>query len=494
MSELWFAESLKMLMKGLAPKGMSAGRQEPTGESASVRVVDSFDWRLARDGGALLEWGEPSHTQRLPVRKSNGGHAASEPLRGTPMQLDPAEIEKLDLTSGQMRSLAPRQLLVMGEGTVSRRSAPLRDHNGKTVAVAEELLVTPAGLPVKSGRAAAAVTVIRPLRGFAPMLRAACSRLSLPPRNEHPQTVLVRTLCEATGRVPLDYAQSLTLPLTPGQTVAEVHQIITDHLLGTCRRNEAGILERTDEEFLHDFRVALRRLRSYIKAVPHQDTANLSGITRELWSLTGRARDLDVLLNRRAAYERLAPQQIVPEIEAVFDRIEIWRDQAYAELSDALRGGATGRLEQALSGVILRSPAEPAQQLARRLTRKAGNKLNGSVSLLVAAYQKAGEGVDDERIHDARIRAKKQRYIGEIFASLGGNESQSPARMKKLQNVLGAYNDLVVEEALFLSILQDRPEELEHLRAAIAYMLAHVEREKDTARHSVMERLEREIS
>ncbi len=111
---------------------------------------------------------------------------------------------------------------------------------------------------------------------------------------------------------------------------------------------------------------------------------------------------------------------------------------------------------------------------------------------LVKAYRKTGESMDDAEIHTARIRAKKRRYIAEIMAPLAPH-SLRVRPMRKLQSLLGSYNDLVVEEALFLSILHERPAELEALRAGVAYMLASVEAEKREARHQVMLRLQKEI-
>ena len=113
------------------------------------------------------------------------------------------------------------------------------------------------------------------------------------------------------------------------------------------------------------------------------------------------------------------------------------------------------------------------------------------------AYTAVGTELADEKIHAARKAAKKYRYLHEIFLPVLDDRKHTSKRVKrlrKLQNLLGSYNDLVVEEARFHEILTRRDaESYGDVRAATAYMLAQVEREKDVARERVLRELSREV-
>ena len=71
-------------------------------------------------------------------------------------------------------------------------------------------------------------------------------------------------------------------------------------LLDIIQANEPGLRSALDTEFLHDFRVAVRRTRSLLGQIRHvfppDVVAHFSTEFSWLGRLTGAARDLDVLL------------------------------------------------------------------------------------------------------------------------------------------------------------------------------------------------------
>ena len=449
----------------------------PWTDEAKLVLVDTFDWGLARSGTLTLVAGEGSKREeiRLPIASP-----APEPVRLKEALPAPTESSDVDLVPEERKHVEPRQLLQLGAGTIARRVSRVVDHNMKTVARAEEIMVKPTG----RGHQAIRLIGLAPLRGFAKLLPAGTE--------SNVADRLAVALAETVGRRPFDYGQALRLGLTGDATVAEMHERVTEHLLAVCAWNEPGILRRVDVEFLHDFRVALRRLRSYLNALQHKDTKDASRYLKQLWDLTGRARDLDVFAERRDLYVGQSPEAIHFEVAEVFAHVDQWRDQAYTDLARALRGGALGKLRKAIAGIEPAAADRPAGPLAEDSLKKSDRRFEKSVKRLVKAYRQTGESMNDAQIHAARIRAKKRRYIAEIMAPLAPH-SLCARPMRKLQNLLGSYNDLVVEEALFLSILHERPAELEALRAGVAYMLARVESEKREARHQVMLSLKKEI-
>lgn len=460
-----------------------------------VTLLDSFDWRLASGGEVLLrdDTGmllflpiarsvEPIDPQRLEARSRVAVRPAQpkEPI-------EPKWDDRLreDLSD----RLAPRVPLVFGRCSWEERLFTLSDDNGKTVALLQNLRFTRADDGSTRRRSLELVRIV-PLRGF---------RRYVPALSGRPVDAgieIATFIAEPAGRRPLDYETSLRLPLHRDHSIAEAHRIVVEHLLSVCAVNIEGILHRIDPEFLHDFRVSLRRLRSYLKAVPHRPDPEVEQGLRAFWDGSGRPRDLDVFLLREDHYTRSAPIAIRDEVHRVFAQLGRWRDQAYESLAERFAADEFSMLRQGLLDILPDDPDGSALELAVRLHQRTDRAFGRSVDRLVRAYRKQGESVSDDRIHDARIKAKKLRYVTEIFSPLldasQTGTTRTVGRMRKLQNQLGAYNDLVVEEKLFLRILDERPGELERLRAGVAYMLAQVEREKAAARHQVMEILGRE--
>lgn len=486
----WIAASPSAVRRTLRTQGWRLVPDPHGVGRTGLTLLDSFDWRLASSGGIaiLLENGEFA---RVPIDRSaepDDPGSLAQRIGGSGRSLDRAPDRLGEQTD---RVLAPRSLLRFGEATCEERVASLLDENGKTVALFQDLTLRCETNGSERQRKLEVIRIV-PLRGFA---RFAPSVAGEP---VDIGTEIATFLAQPFGRRPLDYETSLRLPLLPSHTIGEVTRIVLDHLLAVCSLNIDGIVRRIDPEFLHDFRVAIRRLRSYTKAVPHTVRSTLLSDLRFFWDASGRARDLDVFLLRRERYIHGASVAIRGEVGEVFEQLAEWRERAYDALVERLESGEFERMRVALLEIEPRDPTASAPGLAAKLHRKAERAFLRAVDKLVRAYGVHGEAVSDDRIHDARIKAKKHRYIAEIFAPLLPDHhtagARSIGRIRKLQNLLGAYNDLVVEEKLFLGILHERPEDLERQRAGIAYMLAQVEREKAAARHRVMEVLRRELS
>jgi|GEM_PF-5242558 len=485
----WVAGSVPAIRNVLLSQGWIVRAAAAEARRGEVTLLDSFDWRLAGQGSVLLR-NESGVLSCIPVC-SDADPVDPERLESRCREgVAPEPVEPVRLPEDCVDRLAPRVVLRYGSSSWEERLYTLSDENQKTIALLQSVRFQRTPGKTSRRRSLGLVRLV-PLRGFTRFVPV------VPGRAVDAGTEIATFIAEPAGRRPLDYETSLHLPLHRNHSIAEVHKIVTEHLLAVCAVNIDGIVQRIDPEYLHDFRVSIRRLRSYLKAVPHRADPLVEGDLRSFWDASGRPRDLDVFLLRQRHYTRGAPIAIREEVHQVFAQIARWRDRAYDDLSDRFTGDDFPRLRSGLAGILPDDATESATDLADRLHRKADRAFRRSVDRLIRAYREKGEELSDDRIHDARIKAKKLRYVTEIFspvlsASQTG-KTRSIRRMRKLQNLLGAYNDLVVEEKLFLRILDERPGELERLRAGVAYMLAQVEREKATARHRVMETLGREV-
>ena len=141
-----------------------------------------------------------------------------------------------------------------------------------------------------------------PVRGYqreVSKVQKLLKRLGLTP---NPQDTL-SSILEGVGRKPGDYTTKLTLKLEPEtRSDLAVKKILT-LLLKVIKQNENGIKADIDTEFLHDFRVAIRRTRSALTQVkgvfPQSITNKFKSNFSTLGKLTNRLRDLDVYLLRK---------------------------------------------------------------------------------------------------------------------------------------------------------------------------------------------------
>ena len=215
--------------------------------------------------------------------------------------------------------------------------------------------------------------------------------------------------------------------------------------------NEGGMLAGADPEFVHQMRVALRRLRSalgvFSPPVPEAETAPLAKELKWLASCLGPARDWDVF-----ATETLPPIEAEfgahGELRAFCARCGELRRRANTKARRAVRSMRYQRLVLKLAGWISvgewRGGAEmvPGDALQRPVTEFAA-------AVLDRRYQQArkrGRKLADRspaELHKLRIAIKKFRYAADFFASLyeGKSAGETLKRLGDLQDILGAMND-----------------------------------------------------
>jgi CHAD domain-containing protein len=209
--------------------------------------------------------------------------------------------------------------------------------------------------------------------------------------------------------------------------------------------------ENDDPEALHDFRVALRRLRSLIRAYRRY----LQGVARQrvrrrlrrLVRETNAGRDAEVLLDwlrvqhdGLSARERAGWRWLVARVETRE------RDAAAALTGVAAR---FGKLNQRLRRRLARyrmtvDLGDGAGAGATFGTATAGalRDLAEDLSQRLAAPAEPG---DAAAVHAARISAKRLRYLLEPVAGAVGGEA-ALEQLRGLQDLLGELNDAHVAE------------------------------------------------
>lgn len=289
---------------------------------------------------------------------------------------------------------------------------------------------------------------------------------------------IFQTILKAAGEQPGGYSSKLNVRLQLEMTAKQATTLILKDLLRTMRQNEAGIEADIDTEFLHDFRVAIRRTRSaltQIKSIFSNETVRrFKQDFAAVGKSTNRLRDLDVYLLNREVYGAMLPDELRPSLDPLFRFLLTERTKHRSKLVRALNGTFYKKLLYEWDALLnkaeegshneAKNANRPAVAVARELITKQHDRvmnLGNSIS----------DSTADAELHKLRLECKKLRYLLEFFASLfPSNEMALLIReLKALQDNLGAFNDLCVQRQELRDFV-DRliPPEKEYFETAAA--------------------------
>jgi len=219
---------------------------------------------------------------------------------------------------------------------------------------------------------------------------------------------------------------------------------------GRLAWNEPGTRLGVDAEYLHDMRVASRRLRMALEvfagAIPEETRARFAADLRFIGRALGRVRDLDVGLERVVAMEVEATAEERAALAVFATGLSIRRNEQRVALVEALDSERYAGLLEAARGWIAAGPppgatvpagGAPAYHVAPRLVAEAEQALK-------AAYAEAERTMEPEALHAVRLEAKRLRYTLEFLAPVLGSDATARAkRIVALQDFLGAHQDAV---------------------------------------------------
>ena len=156
---------------------------------------------------------------------------------------------------------------------------------------------------------------------------------------------LIDEAVRAVGGVPGGVPSKISVPLAPDQRADAATVAILRALLRVIEANVDGTIADIDAEFLHDFRVAVRRSRAVqreMKAVfPPAALAAFRAEFKWLQTISGDSRDLDVYVLEFDAMRELVPAAMQPELDPLLDVLEERRLAARREMAKALRSART---------------------------------------------------------------------------------------------------------------------------------------------------------
>lgn len=229
-----------------------------------------------------------------------------------------------------------------------------------------------------------------------------------------------------------------------------------------CRARNAN--PGRDAEDLHQARVALRRIRSYLRTFRSVvDPVWASGVRAELgWygALLGEVRNFDVMTGRVA--ERAGEGEDLVGYKELLAALQIARQEALHKVEEARDLPRYQSVLSYLDTLAQRElrlgsgASEEAATAAARLIRRPWRSLR-------SARKDARRAASEPTLHGMRIRSKELRYASELVTEIFGPPAARLAKgAQRVQDRLGEHRDALAT-ALFA-----RHAALEHPSCAYA--------------------------
>jgi CHAD domain-containing protein len=210
----------------------------------------------------------------------------------------------------------------------------------------------------------------------------------------------------------------------------------------------AGVREAADIEFVHQMRVASRRLRAAMGLF--EEALNLKPFKKAIKRITGDlgdARDLDVQISFLEKYlQKLSDPVYAPGIKRIALRLRQQRETVQAHVIEALdrleKSAALEEMSQKMRETLVQARLRGSSSDAAGLRIVAATEIDVRLQELLSYEPCVNNAASVDQHHQMRIAAKKLRYTMEIFASLF-----PPAltgyldNVKEVQKILGDIHD-----------------------------------------------------
>ncbi len=411
-------------------------------EPTTLSWWDTFDWRLWREDRVL----EASGTPPSIVVVLRG--VTDDRPRWTAVAERVPRFAGDDAPGAWSTTVAPligeRMLLPVASAEVVRTRIVIRDRNDKTTA---EVLVDDA-----RPRGPRWIRVVE-VRGYASVATDLTERLgALPgvtPTDEHPMAAAI-----SDGRVPgragteLDFALDANMP-----ALGAVRRMLR-HLHTTMHDIEPWLPGAVDPEFVHDYRVAIRRSRSVLKfsarILPDSDRERWQIELRDLQQRTNTLRDLDVFVLGFDTYRALVPPSYRGDLEPLYVLLAARRAEARQHFTEYITSPRHEVFDTDYEAFLAADDAGTDDNLpanARRPIAETGAaRVKQAHRRVVRRLRGISDSSASSELHALRIACKELRYVLELHAEVLPDRPRVALvkRVKQLQTLLGEYQDAEV--------------------------------------------------
>ncbi len=453
------------LLDGALAAEFTLGPDQPS--CAEQVFYDTFDCLVRASGAALRH----QHGLLELIQREDGqAHAGADAAAAAPPPLRLAEpstpLLGSQLPAGPLRDallelIDVRALLALARLRVVTHARRVLDGRQKTVV---RVGVQSPAVLTTSGREIALRRRVRleGVRGYdGELLRVReliLSGLGLVAAAEP----LVDEAVLALGGAPAGISSKVDVPLDPLERTDRGAVLVLQRLLEVMDANLPGTIADTDTEFLHDYRVAVRRTRSVQRelaaAFEPGPLAAMRTEFRWLQQITGDARDLDVYVLEFESMRALLPAPLRADLEPLLGVLERRRLVARREMIRALRSRRADTVradwEAQLASLVTRPEAErPA--CSRPIGAVTSERIRKVYRQMVKMGDAIGPSSPPEDYHELRKKGKELRYLLEQFGVPLHDEfvvRPMIRALKGLQDVLGRHQDREIQMGTLRSL------------------------------------------
>jgi CHAD domain-containing protein len=434
-------------------------------KTVSHRIFyDTFDW-LLYNNGAVLEVHEDEEFRKVYWRENKNAklriqlginqvpHLASE--------LPECEFRKQLQSVISVRELIPRIKI-----KIKRQPLTIVDNHEKVVVriCLDEHWYYPS--KTRAGSMLGRRVTVKPVKGF----NAAYEKVEnffLPMELRSVQDNMLKLALAESGISTTEYSTKLNLFLDPDMPAEEAVKAILSRLLEIMQQNTAGAIKGTDTEFMHDYRVAIRKTRSALAqarhVLPDKTLAEYKKLFSGLGKVTTPVRDLDVFLIKLDSYQKdlnktdtacLQPLQeylLQSRADAQNDFVHTVKSSHYRE---SIRNWREYLENNEPTKPPLENSATPVHKLSNKLIRDNYQLASKEGNAITDSSEAAA-------LHELRKTCKKLRYLMEFFQSLyPAREIRELIRaLKALQDNLGDFNDFHVHIGILKTYIEQSTNE-----------------------------------
>lgn len=449
-AEFQFPEGITLQQLETSLADMYSFHEEPD-SLLKHTFLESFDWRLYQ-AGVVMEFTCKGNSRELSWRTRSN----SEPVHR--LLIDKAPVFYQDLPEGEFRSDLEQTLEVRALQPLVQVESRLQ-----TVRVLGDENKTVVYLELEHGRCSGGEggfglsgeietrIYLVPVRGYDDDYDHIVHTLK--PLLRKVECSLFERAIQVLGLAPGGYTSKLNYRLDGGTRSDQAAKEILLGLLHTLEANIDGAQRNVDSEFLHDLRVATRRIRSALSQIkgvfPLAVVEYYKAGFAWLGQITGPTRDMDVYLLALDDYKQELPPLLAEALEPLRGFLERHHANEQKKLSQHFN---SVRFRSLLSEwrAFLEQPTSDwtlAPNAARPVREVADERIWKMYRRVLKEGRAIGDSSPPEELHELRKSCKKLRYLLEFFQSLYPSKRVNALVkvLKALLDNLGNFQDMEVQ-------------------------------------------------
>ncbi|CAE6940392.1 CHAD domain-containing protein [Vibrio sp. B1FLJ16] len=227
-----------------------------------------------------------------------------------------------------------------------------------------------------------------------------------------------------------------------------------------ARSLEKGVILGQDPEFNHQYRVALRRIRSLCVLLEELlspfERKLIKPNLKMLMKRTNLLRDLDVFLINQPSYLAILPEQDT-SLENIFSVIKSRQVEEQKNVANWLQSSKYIKATVMIQNSLFRALQYERRSKPMSPLPYANNKILTQFRKVTKSIKPVTNSSEDRVIHALRIKCKSLRYLLESFSALYSSEQhkQNVKHLKFLQDQLGDFNDTSTQIDFFTHLRKE---------------------------------------